>query len=114
MPDIPKCAAHGVKEIHALILAVMILVHLAETHEYSKAITLEVKHIVVFGRIFIFLANIYTRINLVFAQIFCMFDCLIVGHNTQLKERIFLFNDSCQILGRLEKKMLVTICQGLR
>lgn len=63
---IPKCAAHGVREIHTLILAVMISVHLAEAHEYSTAITLEVKHIVFFGRIFVFLANIYTRISLVF------------------------------------------------
>lgn len=65
---IPKCAAHGVREVHTLILAVMIFLHLVEgymAHEYSIAITLGVKDIVLFGCIFIFLAKIYMRRSLV-------------------------------------------------
>lgn len=46
---IPKCAVHGIREIHTLILTVMILVYFAEgymVHKYPPAITLKVKHIV--------------------------------------------------------------------
>lgn len=48
---IPKCAVHGIKEIHTLIFTVMILVYFAEgymVHKYPQAITLKVKHIFFF------------------------------------------------------------------
>ncbi len=53
---------HLVVEIHTLILAVMILVHMEKSlaHEYSTVNTLEVKHIELFGCIFIFLRDCLT------------------------------------------------------
>lgn len=45
---IPKCTVHGIREIHTLILTVMIMVYFAEgymVHKYPPAITLKVKHI---------------------------------------------------------------------
>lgn len=54
---IPKCAIHSIREIHTLILTVMILVYFAEgymVHKYPPAITLKVKHI--------FLLHMYSNI----------------------------------------------------
>lgn len=64
---IPKCAVHGIREIHTLILTVMILVYFAEgymVHKYPPAITLKVKHIFLLHKIFVKMSLVLVMIYL--------------------------------------------------
>lgn len=70
---IPKCAVHGIREIHTLILTVMILVYFAEgymVHKYPPAITLKVKHIFYCICIYVFLSKIFVKMSLVLVMIY--------------------------------------------
>lgn len=72
---IPKCAVHSIREIHTLILTVMILVYFAEgymVHKYPPAITLKVKHIFycICIVIFLFLLKVFVKMSLVLVMIY--------------------------------------------
>lgn len=72
---IPKCAVHGIREIHTLILTVMILVYFAEgymVHKYSPAITLKVKHFFycICIVIYVFLSKSFVKMTLVLVTIY--------------------------------------------
>lgn len=79
----------------------MILVRLAEgtAHEYSAAITPEVKHIVLFACVFIFLTKIYIGISRVFFVLLYMSGvCISRRYDVEM---FFNVNASAEYLSHL-------------